>query len=207
MVSAFPSWTVEAEWAGRPLLLAWYGGLVLALLAARPHWMRRWRQAVAGLPGRLRAWAQGGGGVTGNGWLPNPYFSITAAVALGIAAAILWARATDGPDGLLRVHFLDIGQGDSVLVVTPSGRQALIDGGPDGDRTSQALADALPGGDRSLDLVVMTHLDSDHSGGLLEVLARYNAGAVLSGPQPADNEMQAQWEQRLQQHNIAPVEV
>ena len=84
----------------------------------------------------------------GSRWtLPSPYFTITAAVALGIAAGILWTRAAGGPDGYLHVHFLDIGQGDSILVVTPSGRQALIDGGPDGDRTSQALADALPGGD------------------------------------------------------------
>ena len=206
VVSAFPPWTMQADWVGRPLLLGWYGGLGLALLAARPHRARRWRQAMAGLPARMRAWMQGGGG-TGSQWLPNPYLSLTVAVALGIAAAILWARATDGPDGLLHVHFLDIGQGDSVLVVTPSGRQALVDGGPDGDRTSQALSDALPGGDRSLDLLVMTHLDADHSGGLLEVLDRYAVGAVLSGPLPTDNDMGAQWEQRLRKHNIAPVEV
>ena len=92
-------------------------------------------------------------------------------------------------------------------MVTPSGRQALIDGGPDGDIVSQALADTLPGGDRSLDLVVVTHLDSDHSNGLLEVLDRYTVGAVLSGPQPPGNEMRAQWEDRLEQHGIAPVEV
>ena len=72
---------------------------------------------------------------------------------------------------------------------------------------SQALSDTLPGGDRSLDLVVMTHLDSDHSRGLLEALDRYSVGAVLSGPQPPGNEMQAQWEQRLQKHNITPIEM
>ena len=139
--------------------------------------------------------------------MPSPYITITVAVALGIAAGILWFRVVGGPDGYLHVHFLDIGQGDSILVVTPSGRQALIDGGPDGDIVSQALADTLPGGDRSLDLVVMTHLDSDHSNGLLDVLDRYTVGAVLSGPQPPGNEMRAQWEDRLEQHGIAPVEV
>ena len=207
VVSAFPPWTVEAGWVGRPLLLAWYGGLSLALLVARPHRVLRWRRAVADLPARLRSWMQGGTGGAGSRWLPNPYFSVAAAVALGIAAAILWTRVVGNPDGNLHVHFLDIGQGDSILVVAPSGRQALIDGGPDGDRTSQALAGVLPGGDRSLDLVVITHLDSDHSGGLLEVLDRYTVGAVLSGPQPPGNEMQAQWEQRLNKHNIEPVEV
>ena len=202
VVSAFPQWTLEADWVGRPLLAAWYGGLGLALLAAQPHRTRRWRQAVGGWIARART-NPGGTAIS----LPSPYITITAAVALGIAAAILWLRVADGPDGYLHVHFLDIGQGDSILVVTPSGRQALIDGGPDGNRVSQELSSTLPGGDRSLDLVVMTHLDSDHSNGLLNVLARYTVGAVLSGPQPPDNEMRAQWEERLEQHGITPVEV
>ena len=220
VVSAFPQWTVEAEWVGRPMLALWYGSLGLALLAAQPHRTRRWRQAVASLPAWLKSLKRGGSsassgqtgvsasGIGGNGIpMPSLYITITVAVALGIAAGILWFRVVGGPDGYLHVHFLDIGQGDSILVVTPSGRQALIDGGPDGDTVSQALADTLPGGDRSLDLVVMTHLDSDHSNGLLEVLDRYTVGAVLSGPQPPGNEMRAQWEDRLEQHGIAPVEV
>ena len=211
VVSAFPSWTVEADWVGRPLLLAWYGGLGLALLAAQPGRTRRWRQVLTGVPARLRALTQGGGasasGGTGSRTLPSPYITIPATVALAVAAALLWARLAGGPDGYLHVHFLDIGQGDSILVATPSGQQALIDGGPDGDRVSQALSDTLPGGDRSLDLVVMTHLDSDHSRGLLEALDRYTVGAVLSGPQLPGNEMQAQWKQHLQKHNITPIEV
>ena len=217
VVSAFPQWTLEANWVGRPLLAAWYGGLGLALLAAQPHRTRRWQQAVASLPSRLKSLKRNGpstssGERTGEKGsprirLPSPYITITVAVALGTAAAILWFRVADGPDGYLHVHFLDIGQGDSILVVTPSGRQTLIDGGPDGDTVSQALADTLPGGDRSLDLVVMTHLDSDHSNGLLDVLDRYTVGAVLSGPQPPGDEMRAQWEDRLEQHGIAPVEV
>ena len=217
VVSAFPTWTVEAEWVGRPLLAAWYGGLGLALLVAQPHRTQRWRQAVANLPARVKSFLQNNPsdnsqeptGETGKTRipLPSPYVSIAAAVALAIAAAILWFRLAGGADGNLHVHFLDVGQGDSILVVTPSGRQVLIDGGPDGDIVSQALADTLPGGDRSLDLVVITHLDADHSNGLLQVLDRYAVGAVLSGPQPPDGAMQAQWENRLEQHGIAPVEV
>ena len=202
VVSAFPTWTVEADWVGRPLLAVWYGGLGLALLAAQPHRTRRWRQTVGGWIARVRT-SPGGTGIS----LPSAYITITTAVALGIAAAILWFRVAGGPDGYLHVHFLDIGQGDSILVVTPSGRQALIDGGPDGDIVSRALADTLPGGDRSLDLVVMTHLDSDHSGGLLDVLDRFAVGVVLSSPQPPGNKMQAQWDDRLQRHGITPVEV
>ena len=207
-VSLLPAWTVEADWVGRPLLLGWYGGLGLALLAARPQWIRRWRKALAETGRRLGSPLSSGQGAASGGWpLPNAYVSVTVAAGLAIAAVILWLRVAGGPDGYLHVHFLDVGQGDSTLITTPSGRQVLVDGGPEGDRVSQELAEALPAGDRSLDAVVMTHLDSDHSQGLLEVLDRYDVGAVVAGPQTVESAMGPQWEQRLRQHGIEPVVV
>ena len=212
VVSALPAWTFEADWAGRELLIGYYGCLGLALLTAQPQRTRRFRQALGRGLTRLRELVQGlfstgTGGVGGRLPLPSPYAALAAAVALAVAAGILWARAAGGPDGLLHVHFLDVGQGDSVLVVTPSGRKLLIDGGPNGDVVSGELSDVLSGGDRSLDLVLMTHLDLDHSGGLLEVLDRFAVGAVLTGPGPADGAMVAEWEQHLERHGIDPTEV
>ena len=200
VVSLVPGWTVSADWAGGPFLYIWYGGLGAAILMARgQHWLAAGLSA-AGLRDALR-----GAGGTGLRW-PGPRFTIPAAMALSIAAAILWARAAGGPDGYLSVHFFDIGQGDSILIVTPSGRRALIDGGPEADGASQALAGALSG-DRGLDLAVMTHPDADHGRGLLEVLDRYKVGMALSGPAEPDDDIQAQWEQRLRKHNIASAEV
>ena len=216
VVSAFPAWTVEGgAWAGKPLLAAWYGGLTLALLAAQPQQTRRWRRQLSGGASRLRtmfgrrpAKVQEGPDATGPRWsLPGARFSMAAAAVLAIAGVILWLRVADGPDGNLHVHFLDVGQGDSTLIVTPSGRQVLIDGGPDGDRVSQELADILPGGDRSLDLVVMTHLDSDHSHGLLEVLDRYSVGAVLQGPLPPEGGAASEWKRRVEQREITSLDV
>ncbi len=212
VVSSFPSWTVEGDWVGPPLLAGWYGGLGLLLLAAQPQRAKSFRRAIMRLAGRLRARLRGGpstgSGQTGGArMLPGTAFTVPAALALGVAAAILWSRVAGGPDGQLHVHFLDVGQGDSTLVVTPSGRQVLIDGGPDGDVVSHALADTLPGGDRSLDLVVMTHLDSDHSGGLLQVMDRYSVGAVVAGPQPVLNHAADQWEQKVAQHEVTSQEV
>ena len=202
---------------GRPLLAAWYGGLGLALLAAQPHRTRRWWQAVANLPARVKSLRQGGppgnsqepAGDTGRAPipLPGPYITATVAVALGIAAALLWFRTAGGPDGLLHVHFLDVGQGDSVLVVTPSGRKVLVDGGPNGDVVSQQLAEALPGWDRELALVVMTHLDEDHSHGLLRVLERFPVGTALSGPLPTEGAAATEWRQTLEEQSTPRVEV
>lgn len=72
--------------------------------------------------------------------------------------------------GGLRVHFLDVGQGDATLVVAPGGEALLIDGGPHhrGDDVKHALA-TLAGG--RLDAVVLSHTDADHLGGLVDILA------------------------------------
>lgn len=220
VVSVFPSWTIEAGWTGKPLLAGYYGVLGAALLAAQPHRTRRFRQGMANVAARMRSrfgkevanQGEGHSRETNQGMgpglrLPSPYLLAATALALGIAAAILWARTMGGSDGLLRVHFLDIGQGDSILVVTPSGQHALIDGGPDGNVVSQELAEALAGGDRRLDLVVITHFDSDHSNGLLAVMERYEVGAVLSGPLLADVGGASEWEERLERHGVSRVEV
>ena len=215
VISAFPGWAIEGDWVGAPLLVVWYGSLVLALLAAQPRWVRISGRLMASAAVRTKVWLMGKTPETSSDQtraafrlpLPNLYVALAMAVALAIAAGILWFRVMDGPDGNLRVYFLDVGQGDSTLIVTPSGRQMLIDGGPDGDATSAALAEAMSRGDRSLDLMVRTHLDSDHSHGLLAVLDRYSVGAVVVGPSPPESEVQPQWEQRLRQHNIVAVEV
>ena len=205
VVSVFPSWTVNVGQLGLPLILTWYGALGAALLAARPYRIRRMRKSMSSIVAWITdTWR--GRAIT-RLFLPAPRFSIPAAALLIAAAVVLWLRLADGPDGMLRVHFLDVGQGDSTLIVTPSGRQMLIDGGPDGDVVSQRLSGVLPGGDRSLDVVLMTHLDSDHSQGLLAVLERFAVGAVLTGPPTADGPVRPEWEQTLARKGISPMEV
>ena len=215
VVSVLPAWTVESDRVSGPLLLGWYGALGAALLAAQPRWTRSWRSKIASGLAVFRAWSGGGSAPRPPGQarggiplrLPDARVTVPAAIALVVAAVILSLRLTGGADGNLHVYFLDIGQGDSTLIVTPAGRQVLVDGGPDGDVTSQRLAEVLPGGDRSLDLVVVTHLDSDHSHGLLEVLDRYAVGAVLSGPPVEAGAERPEWEQRLELHRLVPLEV
>ena len=80
-------------------------------------------------------------------------------------------------DGLLRVRFLDVGQGDAILIQTPDGVEMLVDGGP-GSSVLRALGTVQPWYDRTLDVVVATHPDTDHLGGLVDVLARYEVANI-----------------------------
>ena len=61
--------------------------------------------------------------------------------------------------------------------------------------------------DRSLDMVVMTHIDGDHSRGLLEVLDRYDVATVVVGDNPMDDQSSQEWQARLDRKHIYPVEV
>jgi competence protein ComEC len=117
---------------------------------------------------------------------------------------LLWGQLLGGPDGNLHVYFLDVGQGDSILIVTPNRRQVLIDGGPDLESATTALSDVLATWDRSLDLVALTHLDSDHSQGLLEVMERYRVEAALVGIEDPGSPLYSQW-QAVINRNQTPV--
>lgn len=120
------------------------------------------------------------------------------AVALSLAAA---HGAAHGPTGEMEVRFLDVGQGDATLLQTPSGRQILIDGGPDA-AVLRGLALHMPLLDRSLDLVVLTHADSDHANGILPVLRQYRVGAVLLPSTPHETAVFRSILQEIRTQNI-----
>jgi beta-lactamase superfamily II metal-dependent hydrolase len=113
------------------------------------------------------------------------------------AAVLLWWQVFNGPDGKLHVYFFDVGQGDSALIVTPEGKQVLADGGAGSQTAALEVSGVLPRGDRSIDLVVLTHLDADHSRGLFEVLNRFQVGGILTGIDHAGSAMYLQWSAAL----------
>lgn len=78
----------------------------------------------------------------------------------------------------LKVYFFDVGRGDSIFIETSEGKQVLIDGGPD-NSVIQRLSEVMPFWDRTIDLVILSHPDTDHLTGLIEVLKRYKIEAVL----------------------------
>ncbi|HHY32744.1 MAG TPA: MBL fold metallo-hydrolase [Firmicutes bacterium] len=105
---------------------------------------------------------------------------VLALTVLAVEVPSLQARAAGiaGGPARLRVHFIDVGQGDAVLVEAPSGKTMLIDGGP--PESSDRLVEYLKvHGVSKLDVVVSTHPHADHIGGLIEVLREFKVGLVV----------------------------
>lgn len=82
------------------------------------------------------------------------------------------------PDKNLHLHFLDVGQGDGILIETPEKHLILVDGGPDG-KVLESLSKSMNFYNRELDLVILSHPDADHINGLLDVLKRLKVKTVL----------------------------
>jgi len=103
-------------------------------------------------------------------------------ILFGIAfiAVFVWAITLSSNRGrLLRVAFLDVGQGDAILIEAPNGNRVLIDGGPPSGKILSELGVMLPFFERDISVIIATHPDQDHIGGLPEVFARYSVQALV----------------------------
>ncbi len=87
----------------------------------------------------------------------------------------------------LQVSFLDIGQGDSIYIKAFGKSDMLIDGGKNGDVLLRELSTVMDRFDNSIDVLVITHPDEDHSGGLVSVIKEYNVGTLFISGNIADN--------------------
>ena len=111
--------------------------------------------------------------------LPSLVFSLLLGlVTVGCAQNSL-SQTPSSP--ALELHFLDVGQGDSVFIKAPSGQGVLYDGG----RRSQApLAYLQARGVTRVDLVIASHQDADHIAGLAAVVDFYRPKFFLDNGIP-----------------------
>lgn len=106
----------------------------------------------------------------------------------------------------LRLYFFDVGQGDSQLISLPEGGKILIDSGP-GKEASFQLAKALQPIDRYVDLVVLTHAEKDHLGGLKDILSRHRIGVFLWNGDNAESDIWLELKNTLAKENIPAVQI
>jgi beta-lactamase superfamily II metal-dependent hydrolase len=99
-------------------------------------------------------------------------FILALLLVLGGGVAYTVLKKSNQSPGILQVSFLDVGQGDAILIEAPNGNQMLVDGGKNSS-VLQALGKELPWYDKSIDVVLATHPDADHIGGLSPVLDRF----------------------------------
>jgi len=96
-----------------------------------------------------------------------------------VMAILSTSFAVSMPDDNLHISFLDVDQGDAILIQTPNRQDILVDGGYSPSELNLALGKKMPFWDRTIDLVVLTHPHADHITGLIEVLQRYRVKQVL----------------------------
>ena len=96
----------------------------------------------------------------------------------GLVSAEPYALSHPKAEGVVRVHFIDIGQGDSALIEGPTGKRVLIDSGP--SKSGKQLISYLKALKiERLDLMINTHPHSDHIGNAAKLLRSFEVGVVL----------------------------
>lgn len=100
-------------------------------------------------------------------------------VGAGLIALVLLLALLRSLDRTVIVAFLDVGQGDAVFIQGPNGNQMLYDAGPPSGAVLRELGRVMPIWDRSIDVLVMSHPDLDHSGGIPDVLRRYDVDLLV----------------------------
>ncbi len=113
--------------------------------------------------------------------------------------------ATQEKDGLLKIYFFDIGQGDAIFIEGPNGNQVLIDGGPD-SKILEELGQTMPFYDKDIDLVVVSHPHADHLAGLMNVLDRYEVKNIIEAKEEYRSPEFKLWKDKVQDENANNVE-
>jgi competence protein ComEC len=158
LFAALPGASLQVARVPAAVIIGYY--VIVAALTFSSGRMRRWLSpALQRWARAVKRWRLAGG--------------------LAILAVLVWVAALQMPDGRLHVHFLQVGEGDAVLIRTPNGRTVLIDGGSDPSRLLSEIGKRLPFWDRDIDLVALTHPHADHAGGLIGVLQRYDVGVFV----------------------------
>ncbi len=135
----------------------------------------------------------------------SPLFRKWLIPALLLVSILIWAAVLTMPDDKLHVSFLDVGQGDAILIQTPGHQNILIDGGPDPQKIILELSKKLPFWDRTIDLMVSTQPQADHITGLVEVLRRYKVKQVLEPGVPYYSSIYHEWLNLMKDEKIKHV--
>jgi competence protein ComEC len=111
-------------------------------------------------------------------------------VSEALGAQVTWEEASQsihisGPGQLIKVYFIDVGQGDSIYIQLPNGNDILIDGGNEADGSKVVNFLKAHGMDNDIELLVATLPQEDHIGGLPAILAAFKVDEIIDSGQKA----------------------
>ena len=100
-------------------------------------------------------------------------------LCLIVLSAVLWVVVLhENRKGILTFAVLNIGQGDSLFIESPTGTQVIVDGGPNNNLMKE-IPHMMPWYDRHIDMLVVTNPDQDHYSGFIPLLDKYSVDVVL----------------------------
>lgn len=102
----------------------------------------------------------------------------------------------------LEISFLDVGQGDAILINYLQQYQILIDSGVSGKKVLTELAKTMPFMDNKIEVIIITHPDRDHFAGFIDVVKKYKIGLIIDNGQKVDDEIWQALQKIINKYNI-----
>lgn len=99
-----------------------------------------------------------------------------------------------------KIYFIDVGQGDSTLIVTPKNKKILIDGGE--GKTNVLFQYLLDRRINKIDYIIISHFDSDHCNGLIEIIEKMRVENIVMSKQSKESEEYKKILEIIKQKNI-----
>lgn len=104
---------------------------------------------------------------------------ITLLTSLALATTLLIPQSTEAATKTMKVYFINVGQGDATYIKMPGGEDVLIDGGRQG-QGDEVVAFLKSKKVDDIEIMIATHPDADHIGGLDEVLKAYKVETIYA---------------------------
>jgi competence protein ComEC len=197
VVSSTASLSLSSVQIGQihPALIGGYYLLLAGLIYLHNRW-RKSRNPVSGVAGRMKEGINISFGLSRKTkWFIVPLLLVT---------VLVFYTAATIPGNELKVSFLDVGEGDAILI-QQGNQQVVVDGGPSPRAIAQELGRQMPFWDRTIDLLVLTHPHQDHLAGLVEVMRRYKVKQVLYPAIEYDSPMYDEWLRLIEEKGVKSV--
>lgn len=132
-------------------------------------------------------------------------FQYSILVFAAVLFILLYAISFMRQKNTFMVNFLNVGQGDAILI-SQGNTQVLIDGGKDGKLLLEKLGSRIPFWDRTIETIIVTHPDQDHIGGLLKVLQTYKVETIMQTTHKSDSQTYEKLQDLVRKNHVENID-